>query len=228
MSARVTTVGVVVPARDEEDLLPYALAALDLAAHRARATGVAVDVLVVADACSDDTTQVALEAGVRVLDVAAGSVGVARAAGLRDVLLRAVGVPRDRLWLATTDADSRVPPHWLTRQLDLAARGADLVLGTVRVEDWSGHAPHVEARWRAAYDPRDGHRHVHGANVGARADAYLEVGGFAALDRDEDVALVSALAHRRVVRTGAIPVVTSSRHRPRASGGFGDHLLGLA
>ena len=228
MSSRVTTVGVVVPARDEEDLLLYALAALEKAAHRARATGVDVDVLVVADACTDDTAEVARAAGVRVLELAAGSVGVARAAGLRDVRLRAVGVPRDRLWLATTDADSRVPADWLTRQIELAANDADLVVGTVEVDDWSDHAAHVEARWRAAYDGRDGHRHVHGANVGARADAYLEVGGFAALDRDEDVALVDALSHRRVVRTGAIPVVTSARRRARATGGFGDHLLDLA
>jgi hypothetical protein len=35
-------------------------------------------------------------------------------------------------------------------------------------------------------------------------------------------------AHRRVVRTGTIPVVTSARLRPRAAGGFADHLAGLA
>ena len=124
-----------------------------------------------------------------------------------------------RLWLATTDADSRVPPHWLSRQLELADDGADLVVGTVEVDDWSAHPPYVEQRWRAGYDQRDGHGHVHGANVGARADAYLEVGGFPSLDRDEDVALVAALAHRRVVRTGTIPVLTSARLRSRAAAG---------
>ena len=62
----------------------------------------------------------------------------------------------------------------------------------------------------------------------ARADAYVGVGGFPSLDRDEDVALVAALAHRRVVRTGAIPVVTSARLRSRTGGGFADHLASLA
>jgi hypothetical protein len=101
------------------------------------------------------------------------------------------------------------------------------VLGTVDVRDWSGHPPGVEGRWRASYDPRDGHRHVHGANAGARADAYLEVGGFADVDRDEDVALAAALRHRRVVRTGSEPVVTSARNRGRAPDGFAGHLAGL-
>jgi hypothetical protein len=64
--------------------------------------------------------------------------------------------------------------------------------------------------------------------VGLRADAYLEAGGFATLERDEDVALVAALAHRPVVRTGAIPVVTSARTAGRAGGGFADFLAGLA
>jgi glycosyltransferase involved in cell wall biosynthesis len=228
MTAAVRVAGVVVPARDEAELLPGALAALAVAAAEARARGVAVDLLVVADSCTDATAALALAAGVRVLPLAAGSVGLARAAGLRDVVARHRTVPREQLWLATTDADSRVPPHWLTGHLDLADRGADLVVGTVEVDDWSAHPPYVEALWRAGYDPRDGHGHVHGANVGVRADAYLEVGGFASLDRDEDVALVAALGHRRVVRTGGVPVVTSARARSRASGGFADHLAGLA
>ncbi len=228
MTSAVQVVGVVVPARDEQELLPGALAALGVAASRAARLGTTVDLLVVADSCTDGTAEVARTAGVPVLEVDAGAVGLARAAGLRHLLDRRSAVPRSRLWLATTDADSRVPPHWLSRQIELAATGADLVVGTVEVDDWSGHPPYVEARWRAGYDQREGHGHVHGANVGARADAYLEVGGFPSLDRDEDVALVAALAHRRVVRTGAIPVLTSARMLSRAGGGFADHLAGLA
>ena len=176
---RVRVAGVVVPARDEAELLPGALAALRVAAAAARAAGVTVDLLVVADSCTDATPELALAAGVRVLPVSAGSVGPARAAGLRDILGRHPTVPTDQLWLASTDADSRVPPYWLTGHLDLADAGADLVVGTVEVDDWSAHPSYVEARWRAGYDPRDGHGHVHGANVGVRADAYLAVGGFA-------------------------------------------------
>jgi glycosyltransferase involved in cell wall biosynthesis len=228
MTSTVRVAAVVVPARDEAALLPGALDALAAAADVARARGVAVDVLVVADSCTDATESLARAAGVRVLTVAARSVGLARAAGFREVLARHPAVRPERLWLATTDADSRVPPHWLAGHLALADAGADLVVGTVEVDDWSAHPPYVEALWRAGYDPDDGHRHVHGANVGVRADAYLEVGGFASLDRDEDVALVASLGHRRVVRTGSVPVVTSARQRSRATGGFADHLANLA
>lgn len=230
MTPAVLAVGVVVPARDEQELLPGALAALQVATDAVARRGVAVDLLVVADSCTDGTVEVARAAGVRVLEVRAGAVGPARATGLRHLLGRLRSVPTHRVWLATTDADSRVPPHWLLGHLELADTGADLVVGTVEVDDWSAHPPYVEARWRAGYDQRDGHGHVHGANVGTRADAYLAVGGFPSLDRDEDVALVAALAHRRVVRTGTIPVITSARprSRSRAAGGFADHLAGLA
>jgi len=228
MTAEVEVVGIVVPARNEEDLLPAALRALDRAARPVLRRGVVVDLLVVADSCTDATVRVARSVGVDVLEVSVGAVGTARAAGFQALLRRHQGTPRERFWLASTDADSRVPANWLVGQLALAAAGADLVVGTVAVDDWSSHAPHVEARWRASYDRRDGHGHVHGANVGARADAYVEVGGFAALDRGEDVALVAALAHRRVLRTGAIPVLTSARPQSRADGGFANHLAGLA
>ena len=228
MTAEVEIVGIVVPARNEQDLLPAALRALDRAVQPVRRRGVVVELLVVADSCTDATSTVARSGSADVLEVSVGAVGPARADGFRALLRQHQGVPRDRFWLASTDADSRVPANWLVGQLALAAAGADLVVGTVEVDDWSSHQPQVEARWRAGYDPRDGHGHVHGANVGARADAYVEVGGFAALDLGEDVALVAALAHRRVLRTGAIPVLTSARPRSRAGGGFADHLAGLA
>ena len=229
MTRPVAAVAVVVPAHDEEALLPAALAAIAVAQHAVAARGgPPVDVVVVADACADRTADVARSAGVRVLPVQFRSVGRARAAGVADALSRVRHVPSDRVWLATTDADSVVPPGWLEHQLALADGGADLVLGTVDVLDWSHQPPHVERRWRASYDPRDGHRHVHGANAGARADAYLAVGGFAAVDREEDVALAAAMRHRRVVRTGGQPVVTSARHQGRAPAGFAGHLARLA
>jgi hypothetical protein len=228
--SRVRVVGVVVPARDEQFLLPHCLDALAVAAERARVElGVAVDVLVVLDSCVDGSAAVVRSRRwARAVEVVAAGVGRARAAGLADVVARHGDVRADRLWLATTDADSRVPADWLVRQVRLADGGADVVLGTVEVDDWTDHPPYVEQRWRDGYHPHDGHGHVHGANVGLRADAYLEVGGFATVDRDEDVALVAALAHRPVVRTGAIPVLTSARTAARASGGFADFLTGLA
>ncbi len=227
MTPPVRCVGVVVPAHDEQVLLPDALAALQVAARRVRERGRSVDLLVVADACTDGTAAFARAAGVRVREVAARSVGRSRAAGFGDLLAVHAHVPRASLWLASTDADSLVPPGWLLHQVELADRGADLVLGTIDVGDWSEHPTHVQRRWRAAYDRRDGHGHVHGANVGVRAEAYLAAGGFADLEHSEDVALAAALAHRSIVRTGAHPVLTSARTRARAPHGFAAHLLAL-
>lgn len=164
---------------------------------------------------------------VRSLALDVSNVGLARAAGLTDVVGRHPTTARQHLWLATTDADSRVPPDWLVRQVELAGSGADVVLGTVDVDDWSQHPPYVEQRWRSSYDPHDGHPHVHGANVGLRAEVYLAVGGFPGRALDEDVAMVASLAHHRVVRTGSIPVVTSARPTGRLAGGFADHVAAL-
>ena len=153
---------------------------------------------------------------------------VARAAGARSVLRWADGVAADNVWLATTDADSVVPSDWLMRQCALADQGWEVVLGTVEVADWSEHDVDVAPRWAANYRPVEDHRHVHGANFGCSAAAYLDAGGWAPLAIDEDVAMVEALAHRRVVRSALFPVVTSARRDPRAAGGFGDTLRALA
>jgi hypothetical protein len=77
--------------------------------------------------------------------------------------------------------------------------------------------------------PADGHRHVHGANLAVRADAYRAAGGFAPLSLGEDRTLVAALeaAGYRVKRTTRNPVTTSARCRSRARGGFGDFLRDL-
>ncbi len=44
-------------------------------------------------------------------------------------------------WLATTDADSVVPAHWLMAQLRHTERGARMVAGTVAVQDWQNRSP---------------------------------------------------------------------------------------
>jgi glycosyltransferase involved in cell wall biosynthesis len=226
----ISQVGVVVPARDEEDLLPRCLDALHDAADRlAMERDLAVTIVVVLDSCTDNSAAiVARYEDVTALAIEPGSVGVARATGCAEVLHRHAPASASTLWLASTDADSRVPAHWLARQIELAEQGAELILGTVTVDDWTDHSPHVAQRWAAGYVASDGHPHVHGANVGCRADAYLEVGGFPGLSSHEDVALVSALAGRAIVRVGDIPVSTSARLRSRATGGFATFLTQLS
>ncbi|HEY4462574.1 MAG TPA: glycosyltransferase [Streptosporangiaceae bacterium] len=225
------TVGIVVPAHDEEDLLPSCLAALHEAAAAAAAErGVRVRVVVAADACSDGTAALARQAGATVVEIAARNVGAARAAGLREILPR--GRPGDAagLWLATTDADSVVPPDWLTGQLRYADQGWEAVVGTVAVADWTGHAPATAIEFARQYGVwRGWHPHVHGANLGFTATAYLSAGGFPARRTAEDHALVTAMhaQGRRVLRTPDLRVVTSARRHYRAPDGFGQLLTTL-
>ena len=131
----IDTVGVVVPASDEQDLLPTCLDALDAArGELARSRpDVVVRVVVVLDSCTDGSAAVVVSARptVEAVPVDVRLAGAARRAGC--ALVIATTTPAaDRLWLASTDADSRVPPNWLTGMVELAEAGADFVLGTVR------------------------------------------------------------------------------------------------
>ena len=223
---RISWVGVVVPAHNEQELLPGCLAGLRAAIA---AVTVPVNVIVVLDACSDGSE---LAAGaLPSISINARNVGRARRVGFAHLLSeRPPGIPDSRSWLATTDADSIVPPDWLARMLAHAAAGWTGIAGTVRVTDWSEHHPGVRPRWQGQYQPGDRHPQVHGANLGVRADAYRQVGGMPSLALAEDVELVAALeaAGERVIRAGDLPVVTSGRRIGRAPGGFAAHLRDLA
>jgi hypothetical protein len=104
------------------------------------------------------------------------------------------------------------------------------VAGTIRVADWSGRHPGARSLFRRRYGGETGpHSHVHGANLGFSAAAYLRAGGVPDLTTGEDRALVAALeaAGSRVLRTRALTVVTSARREARAPHGFSDYLAGL-
>ena len=229
--------GVVIPARDEEELLPSCLRALTVAAEECRSP---VRVVVVADRCTDRTVEVARAAGAEVLDSRCdgGNVGAARGVGVRWLLAEAAraGVPPELVWVASTDADSTVPPDWLTLHDTAAESGVDALVGTVAVGDWAGFPPDVVAMFEGRYTAWKGagpsavHPHVHGANLGVRGSAYLACGGFPSVPVSEDVALVLGLEAlgAPILRTPASPVLTSARRRPRAQGGFGSVLEGLA
>lgn len=223
----IEAVGVVIPARNEELLLPRCLDALAVAIREI--APVPVHVVVALDACTDDSRAVVVErTWATWVEVDAGNVGIARRTGTEATLRACRDITAEELWLATTDADSTVPPGWLSGQLALAADGWEVVVGTVAVEDWSEHPAAVPDRWSAGYRATEHHPHVHGANLGFTAAAYVDAGGWPDLPVHEDVALLSRLAARRVVSTAALPVVTSARRDPRAPGGFGDRLNTLA
>jgi hypothetical protein len=94
------------------------------------------------------------------------------------------------------------------------------------VADWGEHPVRLQQAWHERYCDADGHRHVHGANLGVSAAAYQRAGGFPPLECGEDVALVELLgATGASVCWSASPrVTTSARLRARVRGGFGDTL----
>jgi hypothetical protein len=151
----------------------------------------------------------------------AGAVGAARALGVGHLLARSASSLADT-WIANTDADSRVPPHWLTHMIAEANLGAHLVLGTVLPADDLNHT--VRRRWLDRHHQTDGHHHIHGANFGIRADVYHALGGWPPLNSGEDVTLAQSARDYKVVRTGNIPVTTSGQLTGRAPHGFAEYL----
>lgn len=214
-------IAVVIPAHNEARRLGHCLKAVKAAALVAQAAGFAVEVVVVLDRCHDASADIARRHGVHTLELDAGNVGIARRAGAAWMLKRGA------CWLAFTDADSQVPAHWLVSQLQWQA---DAVCGTVHIERWQPwQNAALRKLYRSRYHANEGHRHIHGANLGVCAQAYAKVGGFQPLPAHEDVQLVLALeaSGAQIVWTARHSVATSSRADSRAPEGFGDYLRGL-
>ena len=215
---RIREVAVVIPARNEEALIGRCLSSiLDAATSNTTIT-------VVADACTDATVAIARGfVGVTVIEVAGATVGLARAAGVKSAL-DGRGHPGG-IWLANTDADSVVPANWITEQVRLANRGADVLIGTVSPEFNDLSNRQIEA-WKARHDPEVANGHVHGANLGLRASTYLDSGGFAPIGEHEDVDLVVRCATRgaRVEASNLFDVTTSGRSIGRTAGGYARYL----
>ncbi|MDR3398625.1 MAG: glycosyltransferase, partial [Pandoraea sp.] len=156
-------IGVCIPAHNEESEIGLCLASIARAASHPELLGERVKIVVVLDACTDRTADVVRGLPVTRLTRDYRNVGLARAAGAR--YLVATGAR----WLAFTDADTVVSRAWLVHQLSLRA---SVVCGTVSIANWACHGPHTEraqANFLAHYQDSDGHRHVHGANLGVDA-----------------------------------------------------------
>lgn len=226
-----TAVAVVLPANDEEELLPRCLRALDAAVDALRRSEprLAIMLVVVLDACSDGSADVAAGHEVQVRSINEGCVGAARTAGAaaaHDLL--GVGVEHDErhVWLACTDADSVVPTNWLTDHVASARAGVDLVLGRVRPDPLDlDEATHREwSRRHTSTRPTD---HVHGANLGVRWSVFAAAGGFPSIPEHEDVLLVEAVLAAGA-RVGPGPeILTSGRRIGRVPGGFSGYLQDL-
>lgn len=221
----IDAIAVVIPVHDEAELLDDCLEAVALAVRAARRSVARIGVWVVLDACTDDSAAIAARHDVVTVTVDACAVGAARAAGVAAALEEFADIPAARLWTAHTDADSTVPPHWLLLQLQHAIDGADALVGTVR-PDFRDLSDAQTAAWWATHTPGVANGHVHGANLGVRADALIAAGGFAPVVEHEDVQFVAALRAQgaRIEASDAAWVRTSGRQTGRTRGGYARYL----
>lgn len=233
---RIGAVGVVVPARDEEDLIA---ACLDSVLVALAAVAVEAAVCVVLDRCTDRTgarAAAVFRGGPVALGVVShdgsGGIGSARNRGAGWLTTRLAAHPPSAVWLLSTDADTVVDPGWVRDHLRHAADGADAVAGLADLDD----ERHLSPAARLAYSRilgdgtrGDGHAHVYGANLGVRADVFHAVGGFPSVPHGEDHGLVARLraAGHDVVTALDGRVRTSGRLRGRADDGLAGLLAGL-
>ena len=218
-------VATLVPARDEEALLPRCLQSIQ-AARSLLPADVSSDLIVCVDTSDDRTFEIAermIRQSGAVVNSTAGSVGIARTIAAATAIARSRCLP-ERCWLANTDADCVVPADWLLNQLHAAEHGFMAVAGIIGIDSFAEHDPSVEASFRSSYVVGDDgtHAHVHGANFGVRADAYLNAGGWGMLPTAEDHDLWNRLQvnEHRVISDAGLRVITSGRRVGRAPSGF--------
>jgi glycosyltransferase involved in cell wall biosynthesis len=218
---------VVVPARDEEELIGACIAALAAQTGVARAD---YEVVVVLDRCTDATEQRAREAAgdmtLHVVHATAPGVGHARRQGMD---LAAERLPPDGL-IATTDADSEPAPDWLRAQLDAVAAGARAIGGRIELGAHDLSPAVLErrrtdaARRHAALTGAGAHEHhqFSGASLAVTAATYAEVGRLEPREALEDEGFERALRRHGVPieRLAAVRVTTSGRRFGRAARGL--------
>ena len=141
---------VVVPARNEEELIGSCLQAL------AEQDGVSCEeyeVLLVLDRCTDGTETRARDVaasypGLRLyfLDGLGKGSGHARRVGMEVACDRLHAVGRPHALISSTDADTVVGPDWVAAQLAAAERGARAIGGRIELAD-DGTVPEALLAW---------------------------------------------------------------------------------
>ena len=239
---------IAIPVRNEEERIGACLRAID------GQTGLrpgSLGVVLFLNNCTDGTVAIVADlvprlsvpVRLKVVDFAGAHAGWAR----REAMDRAAAWIEDGHAMGTilsTDADSRVPPDWVARNLAVIERGADAVAGRVeldaaeaallppslpergRLED-AYDSLITEAEARIDPDPNDPwpcHRTTIGATLSVRLAAYRAVGGMPAIPLGEDGAFVALLLRDgfRVRHARDVVVTISARLTGRAPGGVAD------
>jgi glycosyltransferase involved in cell wall biosynthesis len=216
---------VLIPARNEEELLPRCLYSLLNAVHQLP-KNCTVEIVLAVDSSTDNTSKIGREIlhGIgSVIEIDHQGVGYARLKAGETALTNYTAA-LDRCWLANTDADCEIPADWLIHQLRLAKEGTHAVAGIVDVDSFEEHDCGVPQRFRETYIiHEDGsHPHIHGANLGVRADSYILAGGWSDLKTAEDHDLWNRMkAMQFSMKSDAtLRVITSGRRKGRAPDSF--------
>ena len=234
-----------VPARDEGERIGACLQAL--LGQRDLDGGPlplgAVQIVVLANNCSDGTAELARRCGgsVQVLEQTlppcAANAGAARRAAMDAAIDLA---PQDGGLICTTDADSRPRPDWIARLWKAVDQGAQAVAGVVDFDPCEAgpiafsQARRLEGLYSAlqaeiiahadpeAHNPWPNHIWAWGANLAVTAKAYRRVGGLPPRPLAEDRAFVEQLRRYDVPVRHCLEarVWTSARRVGRAAGGL--------
>ena len=248
---------VAIPVKDEAERLPACLAAL--AAQRdASGRPLAADVfgvVIFANNCRDVSAAIVrsliptLPFPVRVVEASLPS-DIAHAGGARRAAMDlaeawlAESGERDGVIL-TTDADSRVSPDWIARNLATIETGVDAVLGRIVLDEEGMLLPpalHSRGALENAYEilltelaarldplghnPWPHHATISGATLAVTCKAYRRVGRLPRIPLGEDKAFIARLLRHdaRIRYCSLIEVTTSGRTDGRAPGGVADTL----
>jgi glycosyltransferase involved in cell wall biosynthesis len=225
MNHQIRHICILIPARNEEQLLARCLSSIILAVKLLPST-ITIDIILIVDASNDNTFRLGnslLKDKGSVIEVNRTNVGAARKAGAALALARCHYHP-SQCWITNTDADCEVPTTWLLQQVEIAATGYQGIAGIVKVDSFAEHNREVPQRFATSYTINHDHTHphVHGANIGVRADAYLRVGGWNELETAEDHDLWNRLTLHNIpkISDARIWVTTSGRRTGRAPHGF--------
>ena len=238
---------VVVPARNEEELIGSCLRAL---AEQGEVPCEEYEILLVLDECIDGTRARAKEVATSypalrlyLLDGPGKGSGYARRVGMEAACDRLHAVGRPHALIASTDADTIGAPDWISVQLAATERGARAIGGRIELAD-DGTVPEALFQWHVTRgnsrhrrllselgpSGRTEHWQFSGASMSLTAAVYRTVGGLEPRNALEDEQLEDALCRHGVSieRLLSARVVTSARLVGRADRGLARDLSAAA
>ncbi len=246
---------VVIPARNEEACLPAALTALAASVdlRGAALSPLSYEIVVLLNNCTDLSAaaarawsaahpEMSLHIAERDLPPSVAHVGTARRL-LMDTAWHRLGSGGAIL---STDADTRVAPDWIARNLRALDRGADAVGGAIRFDadqlcalpEGVRRAVESDARYHRlvaelegwldpqAGDPWPRHLQHFGASLGCTREVYARAGGLPPEPSLEDLAFVNRLwrVGARLRHAPEVVVYSSARFDGRVARGLSSQL----